>query len=374
MIRKLFHVVAIAGGIGFLGAVSRGQNLMITSLSGDGTLTWTSSISGIIEFRVQGASNLESGGWTNESVAIVPTGTVMSATVSMLPLATSHFYRLVAVTNPPAGMVWIPAGSNRGTNPLAVGESYDATSYPQTYALTVASFYMDKGVITKGKWDEVYNWAITNGYSFENAGSGMAANHPVRMVNWYDCVKWCNARSEMEGRPPAYYTSRMKSVVYRTGWASIYIFDNCVNWSGGYRLPTDTEWEYAARSGLISQRYPWGNTIDHSKANYYGDPATYTYDLGYAGFDDIFSGDGPYTSPIGYYAPNDFGLFDMTGNMNEWCGTMVFSIVYYDFVCSLRGGGWYDSADRCRVGIRGSSPPGMRNDIFGFRVVLPLGQ
>ena len=61
--------------------------------------------------------------------------------------------------------------------------------------------------MTLGAVEQVYQWATNHGYSFDYAGSGKAANHPVQTVNWYDCVKWCNARSEMEGLTPAYYTN-----------------------------------------------------------------------------------------------------------------------------------------------------------------------
>ena len=64
------------------------------------------------------------------------------------------------------------------------------------HTVMVSAFYIDKYEVTKEKWDEVYNWAITNGYEFDNAGSGTAPDHPVHTVYWYYCVNWCNARSE----------------------------------------------------------------------------------------------------------------------------------------------------------------------------------
>ena len=253
------------------------------------------------------------------------------------------------------GMVLIPAGTNSGTDPES-----------GTYSLTVSSFYMDKYEVTKALWDEVCTWAIAHGYSFDNAGSGKAANHPVHTVNWYDCVKWCNARSEKEGRTPCYKVSRK---VYRTGES-----DNVVQTSAaGYRLPTDAEWEYAARGGLSGKRFPWGDTITHAQANYdssndydYDTSPTRSYHPTYA------TGGDPYTSPVGVFAPNGYGLYDMAGNVWEWC--FDWDPGYEGSYRVIRGGGWNDYAHRCRAAYRNSDRPGRAYYYFGFRAVLPPGQ
>jgi len=175
-----------------------------------------------------------------------------------------------------SSMALIPAGPFTMGNCMDAGEG-DSDELP-LHSVYISAFYMDKYEVSKTQWDTVYTWAVSHGYTFDNAGSGKAATHPVQSVNWYDCVKWCNARSEMEGRTPCYYTSAALSTVYRTG--DLTIANDWVNWSAnGYRLPTEAEWEKAARGGTSGHRFPWSDadTIQHARANYYSD-VYYAYD------------------------------------------------------------------------------------------------
>jgi len=211
--------------------------------------------------------------------------------------------------------------------------------------------------VTKAQWDAVYSWAVTNEYSFDNFRLGKGWNHPVQTVNWYDCVKWCNARSEMDGRTPCYTVS---DSVYKTGQSS----PNCNFSANGYRLPTADEWEYAARGGLSGKRFPWGDTITHSRANYYS-LSENSYDIsstrGY--HPDYDDGGEPYTSPVGDFAANGYGLYDMAGNVWEWCNDASGSSRY------IRGGCWDSYAYRLRCGYEYWLIPEYSSYFLGFRAV-----
>ena len=143
-------------------------------------------------------------------------------------------------------------------------------------------------------------------------------------MNWYDVVKWCNARSEKEKRIPAYYVNPTQTAVYRNGQMDVQ--NSWVKWDMGYRLPTEAEWEKAARGGASGHRFPWtdADTITHSRANYLSS-TDYNYDVSPTrGSHPTFAVGVhfnilPYTSPVGYFAPNSYSLYDMAGNVWEWC-------------------------------------------------------
>ncbi len=281
-------------------------------------------------------------------------------------------------------MVLIPAGSFIMGATTNVGHESYADEVPQ-HTVTLSAFYMDKYEVTSNLWAEVYTWATNRGYSFENAGTGKAGDHPVQTVNWYDCVAWANARSQHDGFTPCY--TNADGTLYTN---STVAFGGGCNWTAsGYRLPTEAEWEKAARGGVANRRFPWDdvNTIQHVRANYRAN-SEYSYDTSptTAYHPDYESGEEPYTSPVGSFAPNGYGLYDMAGNVTEWCWDWYDSTYYLNSPPAnprgpetgidrvKRGGDWDLYANANRVAFRwifaeGEDRPRLAYEFFGFRTV-----
>ena len=291
---------------------------------------------------------------------------------------------------PPAGLDM--QGDPRSISKMALiaggsfqmGDSFgegDPAERP-VHEVHVDPFLIGQFTVTKALWDEVHDWAIAHGYDFSHAGSGKGPDHPVHTVNWYDMVKWCNARSEKEGLAPAYTLAADHREVYRSGWVDVE--NENVRWDTGYRLPTEAEWEKAARGGAEGRRFPWADSdeICHDRANFNNNGGE-SYATGASGWHEKYAQDGvePFTSPSGSFAPNGYELYDMAGNVFEWCWdrgrhyssdpesnphgpeTGPYRVE--------RAGSWGCRATLCRVAFRNVRHPGRALDHIGFRTVLP---
>jgi len=217
--------------------------------------------------------------------------------------------------------------------------------------VTVSLFYIATHPVTQAEYEKVMG---------ENPSIFKGAKLPVEQVDWFDAVDYCNKRSKQEGLTPAY---------------TITVSDNnrTVTWNreaNGYRLPTEAEWEYACRAGTVTP-FSFGNSINTNLANYNG---TNPYDIYVTGEDR------KKTTAVGSFAPNSWGLYDMHGNVFEWCWDWFGNYAGRNQEDPagavsgtkrvLRGGSWMSSMPQIRSAFRHSAPPsGSREPNIGFRVV-----
>jgi formylglycine-generating enzyme required for sulfatase activity len=165
---------------------------------------------------------------------------------------------------------------------------------------------------------------------------GRDGRRPAESVSWFDAVRFCNERSLAEGHAPAYR-----------------IEGDEVSWeraAGGYRLPTEAEWEHACRAGTTGPRYGDLDEIGWYRGN---------------------SGERPHD--VGRKRPNAWGLHDMIGNVWDWCWDRYDPQVYGEYRV-LRGGGWFDEHWSCRASVRRRSHPDLRIDDVGFRLARTVAR
>ncbi len=251
------------------------------------------------------------------------------------------------ITSVPAGMVLVTGGTFTmgSTNTLDYGAS-------PTHSVTLSSYYMSKTEVTQGQWKAVMG--INPSYF-----PGVGDNGPVEQVSWYACISYCNKLSIKEGKTPVYSIGGNTSP---SSWTSgTIVFDTTAK---GYRLPTEAEWEYAARGGTQSHSYTYSGSNNVDSVAWY------------------YSNSGSTTHQVSTRTANELGISDMSGNVWEWCwdwyGAYSSTAQTNPTGASsgsgrlLRGGSWSNDNYDCRVSIRGYYDPGSNIIIIGFRVVEDL--
>ncbi|MEC4818015.1 MAG: formylglycine-generating enzyme family protein [Scytonema sp. PMC 1069.18] len=244
-------------------------------------------------------------------------------------------------------MVKIPGGTFLMGSPESEEESLDRER-PQ-HEVNVRPFFMGKYPVTQAQWRAVANLPQINRELDPDPSRFKGDDRPVEQISWYEAVEFCDRLSKYIGKK--------------------------------YRLPSEAEWEYGCRAGTTTP-FHFGETITPELANYNGN---YTYGSG---------SEGEYrkqTTPVGsFQVANAFGLFDMHGNVDEWCadhwhgnyegapsdGSMWISKNDNDNQIDrlLRGGSWYDGPRDCRSACRYFLDPDGRDGAFGFRVVVSVAE
>jgi len=204
--------------------------------------------------------------------------------------------------------------------------------------VTLSGYYISKYEITQGQYQTVMG---------SNPSRTKSENNPVENITWFEAIEFCNKLSENEGLNKCYTGDGLKK--------------NCDIKANGYRLPTEAEWEYAARGGHLSKGYKFSGSNDANEVAQFG-------------------GDKRSTSkPVGGKKPNEIGIYDMSGNVWEWCndwfgkylsGDLVDPTGDYSGTNKVARGGSFDSAaEYCLPGLRKHRAPSKSNDSNGFRIV-----
>ncbi len=172
----------------------------------------------------------------------------------------------------PKDMVYVKGGT------FQMGSTNDDSVKMLVHSVTVNKFYIGKYEVTQKEWEDVMGSNPSRKYGFGN-------NYPVYFVSWYDAVEFCNAKSETESLTPCYDLN----------------YWSCDFTANGYRLPTEAEWEFAARGGNRSNGYQYSGSNDIDSVAWYRNNASKK------------------THPVGRKEANELGVYDMTGNVFEWC-------------------------------------------------------
>jgi formylglycine-generating enzyme required for sulfatase activity len=270
----------------------------------------------------------------------------------------------ITAATPPSiiDVVLITGGTfTMGSPSTEAGRSSDETQR----SITLGNFYIGKYQVTQEQYQAVMGTNPSNFKSAVTNETGTPGKLPVENVTWFDAVEFCNKLSENEGLEKVYtFTSRTPATGYPiTNLAGLAADFN----KNGYRLPSEAQWEYACRAGTTEAYNNENNS--YTNAASVGAVAWYT------------SNSGNKTHQVGLKDPNAWGLYDMHGNVFEWCRDWYGS--YSSVITTdppgpntgtdrvMRGGGWDDRAQDVRSALRYSERPNTRNNNTGFRVVRP---
>lgn len=286
---------------------------------------------------------IESGGWLADLLKI---GDIREST------ANEYIKRnLMNATNgpdsTPKGIYSAALAAIAPQNPLISIQGGIISKSSNLNSTNVGSFEIGMFPVTEDEWNGVREWALESEFHFDFYYHIMPPGKcPAYGMTWSDALQWCNAKSIMEGLMPVYVLKGKKEFYcYDDEEAQIVTWDFNAN---GYRLPSVAEWEWAAMGGIYSNEYTFAGSNELEEVGWYIDNAE----------ED--------SHPVGEKEANELGLYDMSGNVWEWCWDSTASLH------SHRGGSWFDSASFCEVSYRNYIRPDFRNPNLGLRLARNL--
>ncbi len=260
------------------------------------------------------------------------------------------FFISACVQKEPGNLVFVKGGTFINTKSNLYGKS-----------ITIPDFYIGRYEVTQKEWIEVMG---------SNPSTFRGGNLPVETVSWYDCVEYCNKRSIKEGLNPYYNIDKDKKDPNNTNYSDYIKWTVTVNaGAGGYRLPMEAEWEYAAGGGQKSKSYTYSGSDNIDEVAWYWQNSG---DKVLTGFwnEKVIESNHDRIKAVGSKKPNELGLYDMSGNVREWCwdwfGESLETISGAERV--WRGGGWLGSDFSCESSFRYGYEPYNKGNDTGFRV------
>ncbi len=230
----------------------------------------------------------------------------------------------------------------------------------QGSGIKLYDFYIAKYEVTQREWKDVMN---------DNPSAFKGDSLPVENISWYDCIEYCNKRSIKEGLSPYYNINKdEKDPVNVSDLDSLKWIITLNTKANGYRLPAEIEWEYAAGGGQLSNSYEYSGSDDVDAV------AWHWGNSGDAPLNGIWqynavAGNNCRSHPVGMKKPNELGIYDMSGNVREWCVDWYEDeSVQIGRYRQVRGGGWLGVQEACSLNFRMNYRPNNISTDTGLRL------